>query len=501
MTSQTTDAVRTENLSDHRDLRLLVVIASYGTKNIESLRRIIDRYRRMTIKTDIVVLSEAPKSLGSEVRVVVGLPSRNPWSLPFAHKVILAESIDRYDLFAYSEDDMEVTEQNIQSFFDITPKLSEDEIAGFLRYELDAEGNKSLPDVHGSYHWKPESVRVRDNHIVAEFTNEHAAFYLVTQSQLRAAIASGGFLREPYAGRYDMLCTAATDIYTSCGFRKVICVSQLDAFLIHHSSNRYVGQFGVSLTSFSHQLSAVTDISAGNLCPSTILSRSDPPLKREWSKSYYEQPCEGVLELVPPEAETILSIGCGWGATEARLHTRGARVTAVPLDSIIGAAARSQGMEVINGSLSECLTTLQGRVFDCLIMTNLIHLLPDPERTISQCSILIRPEGIFVITSPNFESLRVAAKTALGMLTFWKARSFESDGIHRLTPRELQRRLHSAGLRSSKLLWLDAASLIRRQGIFGRLVSTHWAVRATSHVPSIYFCLPRFIRAHTSISA
>ena len=100
--------------------------------------------------------------------------------------------------------------------------LGQDEIAGYLRYELCQDGTVSLPDVHGTFYWKPQSVRRRGSYTVAEFTNEHAAFYVLTQAQLKRAIDSGGYLQGPYEGRYDMLCTAATDPYTSCGLRKVV---------------------------------------------------------------------------------------------------------------------------------------------------------------------------------------------------------------------------------------------------------------------------------------
>src|SRR4029077_9551511 len=138
-------------------------------------------YHGMPFDVDLVVLSEAPKSLGPNVEVIVGLPSRNPWTLPFAHKAIFAERADRYDLFVYSEDDIWATEANIRAFLTATPELELNEIAGFMRYEIDGSGNWLLAEPWGHYHWKPESVRQRGAYTVAEFTNEHAGFYILTQ--------------------------------------------------------------------------------------------------------------------------------------------------------------------------------------------------------------------------------------------------------------------------------------------------------------------------------
>src|SRR5581483_1980853 len=201
-------------------LRLLVAIASYGEKNLPFLRQVIQTYYGMDFDVRVVVFSNCPKDLDTEVDVVVGLPTKNPWSLPFAHKEFFRKHVENYDLFAYSEDDIEVTEQNIRAFLRATTVLGPREIPGFLHTEQDRAGRTWMVCVHRHFHWVPESTASRGDHVVAEFTNEHSAFYLLTQKQLKLAIASGGFLREPHEGRYDLLCTAATDPYTSCGFKK-----------------------------------------------------------------------------------------------------------------------------------------------------------------------------------------------------------------------------------------------------------------------------------------
>ena len=86
--------------------RLLVAIASFGEKNLAFLKRIIRNYQDLPMAVEVVVFSDQPKDLGQDVKVMVGLPTENPWSLPFAHKNYFARNIDHYDLFIYSEDDM-----------------------------------------------------------------------------------------------------------------------------------------------------------------------------------------------------------------------------------------------------------------------------------------------------------------------------------------------------------------------------------------------------------
>jgi 2-polyprenyl-3-methyl-5-hydroxy-6-metoxy-1,4-benzoquinol methylase len=459
-----------------RKLRLLVVIASYGDRNLDLLKQIIGRYRSMSVHVDIMVVSNAPKDLGPDVQVVVGLPSANPWSLPFAHKPIFARSVERYDLFIYSEDDIGVTEDNIAAFLRVSPHLATDEIAGYLRYEIGPTGTWSFPDVHGDYHWRPETVAKRENLTVAEFSNEHAAFYLLTQSQLQAAIASGGFLREPYEGRYDMLCAAATDPYTSCGFRKVICISEFENFLVHHMSNRYAGQAGVSLDAFKRQVETLMAI-AERTHPAASLANVESWLMRgRWCKDLYEVPDEELLGRLPAQG-TILSIGSGWGATEVTLKQRGAVVTALPLDSVLGAEAARHGIEVVYGTLEQGLEKLAGRTFDCVVIAELLHLLPDPQMLLEQCARLV-PTGAIFITGYNFGSLRIRISRAMGREGYAKLRSYEESGIHVIGPAEIKKNLKQAGLTRTDVQWIEPPTGKRPIGPLGPLLAERWLVRA-----------------------
>ncbi|MGZ3853117.1 MAG: class I SAM-dependent methyltransferase, partial [Flavisolibacter sp.] len=359
-----------------------------------------------------------------------------------------------------------------------TPILAKDEIAGFLRYEVDEFGFWSLPEIHGRYYWKMESITERGDYTIAEFTNEHAAFYLLTQNQLKTAIASGGFLRPPYEGRYDMLCTAATDPYTSCGFRKVICISAVEDFLIHHLSDRYTGQYGVSFSTVKEQIQTQMNIVKG-IHPASRLCHSDSRLLHgEWSKNYYEPPDEQVLGLVPENAKTILSIGCGWGALEAKLKERGAVVSAMPLDSITGAMSVRLGIDVVYGSFDECLGKLEGRTFDCLIMTNLLHLFPSPSQVVEKCSHFVRQGGTFVISGPNFGSARVVAKRILGRGDYRKLRMFEESGIHTIGPTVLKGYLENSGLSISSVRWLYGKSKSGVERKLGGLVAESWVLQA-----------------------
>ena len=470
-------------------LRVLVVIASFGEKNLECLRRVIRTYQSMTMHVDVIVTAEAKKSVDLGVRVVVGTPTRNPRSLPFAHKKVFADNIDSYDLYIYSEDDIHVQEDSIRSFVQVTSLLASDEIAGFIRYEVANDGARSVPDAHGTFHWRPESVRRRGDFLIAEFTNEHSGFYVLTNSQLRTALASGTFLRLPYEGRYEMLESAATDIYVNYGFKKVVCISHIDSFLVHHMPNRYVGRMGIPLTLFREQIQTMTEIYVGAR-PARILCAVEPrALPIRYGKTYDEIPSMELLRIVPLASKTILSVGCGFGAAEQGLRARGAAVTAFPLDSVVGASAERQGFEVIPGSLDECLLLVKGRRFDCVLMTNLIHLLPDPETVLEQCAHLVGPAGSIVIEGRNFWHLPAIIKRFSGFGDYGRLRSFAASGIHTHGPGTINSILSRAGFTKNHVAWSNRRlpwpleTLAGRSGRFGaRTWILHTQRCAPSHV-------------------
>ena len=368
---------RTTSDSNGR-LRILVALASYGTSNDKYLSRLVEEYRAMSFDVDIVVFSNLKKQIAPDIEVLVGLPSRNPWSLPFAHKKIFADRIEQYDLFIYSEDDILITEKNLRAFLDISTTLRADELAGFLRIEKDSNGAVSYPDVHGHFHWDPTSIRSRGKYFLARFTNEHAACYVLTRNQLKKAIQSGRFLVGPHESKYDLLCSAATDPYTQCGFVKLIPISLLDDFTVCHLSNKYIGKLGVDGLELRRQVDKLLLLANVDCRPTPLLNTETKLWRAAYSKNYYELVDRTVISTIPQNTRTVLSIGCGWGATECWLAERGLRVVAVPLDPVICTRAAGRGIEMVVGDFCTAKEKLGKEKFDCVLYLNVLHLVRDP---------------------------------------------------------------------------------------------------------------------------
>jgi 2-polyprenyl-3-methyl-5-hydroxy-6-metoxy-1,4-benzoquinol methylase len=435
-------------------LKLLVAIASCGTKNDECLARLIQEYHSMPYSVDVVVLSNIRKALGPGVEVLlVDLRGKNPWCLPFAHKRIFAERLSDYDLFIYSEDDTLIRERNIAAFLEVSAVLPENEIAGFLRYEEGSDGRSSYPEVHGRFHWDPASVRSRGPYTLAFFTNEHSGCYVLRQDHLRRAIGSGGFLVDAHAWRYDLLCSAATDPYTQCGFRKLTCISHLDDFLVHHLPNKYVGTWlGVRDPELRRQVRALLKVGQNGRRPVSLFETGTKLKNGAYSKLYYEPVKPDVVAAVPATVRTVLSIGCGWGATEAYLAEKGMRVSALPLDPVIPGGAQAAGVEIIPGSFAQALHELDGRKFDCLLLSNVLHLVPNPTGILSCLGSLLSKGGTAIAVSPNMARLSTAWKVLRDPAASAVLGGYEKTGAHWVSERVLRAWFRSSGMKIEKAL-------------------------------------------------
>jgi 2-polyprenyl-3-methyl-5-hydroxy-6-metoxy-1,4-benzoquinol methylase len=467
-------------------MKILVAIANFGTKNAKYLKRLINEYRSMTrYKVHIVVLSNIPKDLGPDIEVIVGLPTKNPWSLPFGHKTLFTERLHQYDLFIYSEDDTLITERHIDAFVEVSEFLPDNYIAGFIRYELSKNGKKYYSTIHSHYHWDPNSVLKIGNYIFAHYTNDHSACFILTQNQLKKAIDSGGFLLPAREGRYDMLVTAATDPYTKCGMKKLICISHLNDFCLHHLPDIYCGRIGIDSEIADLEIEKLKSLSENNDIRGPLFETCTLLEDSSWDKKYYESCRKDILTLIPKCVKRVLSIGCGCGSTESELVYKGIEVVGIPLDCVILESAASKGVKLLPPNFEAALEALDGEKFDCIIFSDVLNHLHHPISTLIGFLKMLSQSGSIIISIPNFYHPSVIRKRILGKLPFFttdKSNTFEKYHLHFTTMRML-----NSWLNQCKLIILKSYKNVEPRyefiscltlGIFDRLMSRNIVVLA-----------------------
>ncbi|MFT4648897.1 MAG: SAM-dependent methyltransferase [Planctomycetota bacterium] len=434
-------------------MKILVAIANHGTKNRGFLDRLLAEYRSMPWQLHIVVLSDAPKTdLGEDVEVLVGAPSEDPWSLPFAHRKLFVERQEDYDLFIYSEDDTLLTERNLRSWVEIQPLLADDQILGFLRFETYRNGELSYCGVHYHYHWNPETVTAIGGETFAHFTNEHSALSVLNRKQLKACIAFGEYDVPAHQGRYDMLVSAASDPYTQCGLQRLICTSRLDDLLLCHLPNVYLDRIGVKARDFLPQIETLAEIAAGRASGEQLF---DPKVslyvpREDWNKVYYPEPIPEYRGSVEFGARRILSIGCGAGAVEADWISLGATVTAIPMDAIIGATAALHSIEILPPNLDKAIAQIEDRLFDIVVFHNCLEHVAEPVEWIKKAMQCLANKGQVVILAPSQLGRRLRFRARKEKYPFAERPSFADAKYHYTTPRIVRGWLQEAGLDPKK---------------------------------------------------
>jgi 2-polyprenyl-3-methyl-5-hydroxy-6-metoxy-1,4-benzoquinol methylase len=465
-------------------MKVLAAIASFGTKNDQYLARIVQEYGSMSFDVHVVVLSNLPKTVGPGVEVtVVDLKGKNPGTLPFGHKKLFADHLNDYDLFIYSEDDMLITEANLRAYLKACEVLEGNEIPGFFRFERGTDGLINYPEVHGPHHWDCQSVRRRKDQVFASFTNEHAACYALTRDQLQRAISSGGFLVDPHCGKFDLICSAGNDPYTQCGFEKVIGISSLDDFLIHHLPNAYVGStFGVGEPELRNQVQRLMRISQNGSCPTPLFPVESKLMFNRFSKDCYEQVQQPIIDVVPRGTKTLLSVGCGSGATEAALVEKGIHVLAVPADPVFSGSPRAKGVEFVDGNVPTVLKKLEGQQFDCIIAVDALHLSADPAGMVSEFAPLLRAGGTMIVRVPTVRRLATVYRALTGHQSFAELGGYAKTGTQFTSRGILRRWLEKAGLRVERITQMSSTkpsgpqslvlAPIRAMKLGGNLIAT-----------------------------
>lgn len=260
-------------MSKENKSKVLVVIANYGNKQIQYLKRVLQEYNRFKkYKINVILLNtEYVKDLKYSrlgIRQEIFDKSLGYW-LAHKHKKFIFENKDKFDIFIYSENDILITEKNLDVFVTHSKNLENTNyVPGFLRYE--AKGNdadKYLIDCHPKHtasrirlysvikniigvipsrillkiHLHPT---IRQFNIMAnkkkyfEVQNVHQGSYLLTAKQLQTVLQSGNYFDEThnYAGIRE---GAASNVYVRCGVVKVLSVDDLQNSLIHHLPDKY----------------------------------------------------------------------------------------------------------------------------------------------------------------------------------------------------------------------------------------------------------------------
>lgn len=194
------------------------------------------------------------------------------------------------------------------------------------------------------------------------------------------------------------------------------------------------------------------------------------------------------------DGRTVLDAACGVGYGTAYLAERAAHVTGVDIDAsaVDYARARYGGADVswVVGDVTDL--PFEPGSFDVVCSFETVEHVPDPERAIAEAARVLRPDGVYVMSTP-----RVATTTRTPENPFHCIELSIADLSHTLSRHfaELElygeRRLETA--RHRLLRRLDVAGLRRR------LAPPRAATRLVGSAPTAELRLDDLVIDHTDL--
>jgi 2-polyprenyl-3-methyl-5-hydroxy-6-metoxy-1,4-benzoquinol methylase len=411
----------------------------------------------------IVVLSDRPKCV-SGAEVSAGLPSSNPLSLPFAHRKLFAENVDKFDVFIYTEDDTLFTLANVKAFLEVQNYLAEDEIAGFLRSETSPAGRHYITSIHHHFRWLPESVQQRGSEVFAELSNHHSGCYIATRKQIKAAIASGGFLVSPHAETYGMLETAASDIHRQCGLKRLICISRIRDFVVPHLPNKYFPDMGIPVEQLELQIRALKEVHRSGGWRGSLFEPSTRLPGFRCSKNLYDKPDQTLIRRLPRCAKTVLSIGASSGELEEHLTKLGVCVKAIAVDSVFARTLRERGLDALEGPLEEAVKALRSKHFDAILMWDILHLADDPVKWLQTVRSLLGQGGRVIARVDKTVEMWSWLKDVYDGNGHSPLPTHHRTGVHAISKRRLRQWCEATNLEVLELLPVIESPNRRRLG-------------------------------------
>lgn len=110
-----------------------------------------------------------------------------------------------------------------------------------------------------------------------------------------------------------------------------------------------------------------------------------------------------VFALPASEIGELLDVGCGNGEFIARMRALGWTVAGVEPDPQAVSHARSRGLQVFSGIISDVPSSAR---YDVITLSHVIEHVIDPVELLRECRNRLRPgTGRLMITTPNLESL------------------------------------------------------------------------------------------------
>ena len=144
----------------------------------------------------------------------------------------------------------------------------------------------------------------------------------------------------------------------------------------------------------------------------------------------------------------VLDIGCGKALFSAKLVENGNRVTGIDVmpPCSVGPVFDRYFQADLDAGFSAVRQQLGGEGFDRILLLDVLEHLKDPGRLLAETLPLLRPNGLFIVSLPNFANISIRLMLLCGRFEYGERGILDRTHLRFFTRRSARRLLQEAGL-------------------------------------------------------
>jgi len=147
----------------------------------------------------------------------------------------------------------------------------------------------------------------------------------------------------------------------------------------------------------------------------------------------------------------ILDVGSAQGVLAHRFTERGFEVTCIEGSPELAALGKGKCQEMIVADLDQPLPRLNGQ-FDVIVYADILEHLRNPLNVFTGFNRYLRPDGLVIVSVPNFAHLWVRLNLLFGRFEYADRGILDRTHLRFFTLRSFQRFLWDAGLKEDEVI-------------------------------------------------
>ncbi len=209
---------------------------------------------------------------------------------------------------------------------------------------------------------------------------------------------------------------------------------------------------------------------------------------------YFHNVRPEVIELVPQSVMRILEVGCAAGETAGALKRQNPAREVVGVEYNAKAAQKAAQFldRVFIGDSERLVLPYSEGYFDCIIYSDVLEHLRNPEALLKRHKRLLAPDGMMVMSIPNLQHISVLGQLMEGRFTYQDEGLLDRTHIHFFTLHEIQEMLKRCGLVPA-LVQGKRADSVYEEGSKGTLRIGRWQIDSLSESEMFNFFVFQYL--------